>query len=71
MCNICDWAISQRKDLDGVRQENEMKADEIKYSKERIEASIIEGALLLERNIEVRAELTRVYREIETLKAVK
>ena len=70
-CAQCVWAISQRKDMDSKRIENEMRADELKYGKDSIEAGIIEGAILLERNGELRSELIKSHRRIKQLESVK
>ena len=71
MCSKCEWAISQRDDLDGVRLENKVKSEELKSIQDRIESTILEGAILLERNGELRAELVKAHRRIKSLEAVK
>jgi len=69
-CATCDWALSQRHELEGQRIENEIKADALKQMDATVEAAAIESKILFERNVKIRADLIKAFRRIQTLESV-
>ena len=81
MCNMCEWAISQRHTLNAQLLENEIKADEIKHLNKCLtnvetlaaqakEAAHLEKMVLIEENARLRSNLIKAWRKIKELQAV-
>ena len=81
-CADCAWALSQRKELGAARAEADIATaalrdldDAVSFAEAKvgdtIRAAKIEGQILLERNIKLKADLVKSYRKIKQLEVAE